>query len=179
VDAVALAATIGGSIVGVAGIGGSVYIARLQRKTEVKLAEDRQQHERDLARGQRLYERRAPIYEATVAFAAALMAHVEATQPIITFAGEERALPPMPSDEDQLSRQAQLHAHGSPEVANAMDELADKVRLFFIQAGVIKTILEQGGPLQNERVELQATREQVRAANRTLRELVSNELASL
>jgi hypothetical protein len=67
VDAVALAATIGGSLVAVAGIGGNVYIARLQRRTEVKLAEDRQQHERDLARGQRLYERRAPVYESTVA----------------------------------------------------------------------------------------------------------------
>jgi hypothetical protein len=62
-DSVALAATIGGSLVGIAGVAATAWSNWLQRDSAKDLASLQHQHERELARGARLYERRAPVYE--------------------------------------------------------------------------------------------------------------------
>src|SRR6266508_4561494 len=58
VDAVALAATIGGSVVAFAGVGATAWSASVQRRSARELAESRHEHELRLARGARLFERR-------------------------------------------------------------------------------------------------------------------------
>jgi hypothetical protein len=53
VDAVALAATIGGSVVALAGVGATAWGAKQQRESAKELEESRQEHERQLASGAR------------------------------------------------------------------------------------------------------------------------------
>ena len=62
-DSVALAATIGGSVVGLAGVGATAWSSWLQGLRAAELASRQREHERELARGARLFERRAPVYE--------------------------------------------------------------------------------------------------------------------
>jgi hypothetical protein len=52
-----------------------------------ELAEKSHSHERDLARGDRLYARRAPAYEEMIASVHTVMEHVEATEPILSYGG--------------------------------------------------------------------------------------------
>jgi hypothetical protein len=65
---VALAAAIGGSVVGVAGVAASAWSNWLQHVSTRELASRQHEHERQLARGARLFERRAPVYEEICGF---------------------------------------------------------------------------------------------------------------
>jgi hypothetical protein len=64
----------------------------------VQLARDVQQHEheRELARGARLFERRAPVYEEMLKFLAVWRDRVNATEPVWQSDGEPG--PPEPPD---------------------------------------------------------------------------------
>jgi hypothetical protein len=128
-DAVAIIATISAGIVTVVGILVNGYIARQQRLQAIELAEKAHTHERDLARGDRLYARRAPVYEEMIASVHAVMEHVEATEPVMSFGGGPE-LPPEPSLDDQRAMQAKLRTHGSGAVADALDEFTKHVRTF-------------------------------------------------
>jgi hypothetical protein len=63
VDTVALAATIGGSIVALAGVGATVWSTWQQRLSSRELANSQHEHERALASGARLFEKRGEVYE--------------------------------------------------------------------------------------------------------------------
>ena len=56
-DAVALAATIGGSVVALAGVGATAWGIKQQRESAKELEESRQEHERQLASGARFYKK--------------------------------------------------------------------------------------------------------------------------
>jgi hypothetical protein len=84
-DSVGFAAAVGGAVVGLAGVLGNSWSSWVQRKEANDLAAKQHEHEGKLSRGDRLYERRAPVYEAVVAFAYLVMDRIENTEPLITF----------------------------------------------------------------------------------------------
>jgi hypothetical protein len=114
VDTIALIATIGGFVVTLAGLGANVIIAWLGRSQAVALAEKTHAHEREVARGDRLYESRGQVYEAMMKSVHAMIEHVEATEPIIGYSGEPD-LPPDPTPEQQ----SRGHLRPTPARADA------------------------------------------------------------
>ena len=177
-DKVALAATISGFAVGLAGVLSNVAIAWLRRGQDLELAEKQHSHERELARGPRLYERRVPVYESMMKVVQPVMEHVEARNPIVTFSSEP-PLPPEPSLDEQRSLQIVLRTHGSKEIGDAFQDWFKKVRSFQLEASTFEMIREQGGQLTDELPRMETAREQAREAADTLARLVSDELASL
>jgi hypothetical protein len=61
-DEVALAATIGGTVLGLAGLGATAWSTRADREQTRELATKGQAHERDLAHRARMFERRSEAY---------------------------------------------------------------------------------------------------------------------
>jgi hypothetical protein len=174
---VALAATIGGSIVALAGVAVGAWTTSVQRRQAVELAEAQHEHERKLAQGERLFERRASVYEAMIGNVHALMEHVEAREPL-TSSGEP-SLPPKPSIAEQRAMQSKLRTIGSAAVADALDRLAKAARNFFVLASTVGTIRDQGGKFEGEIEQMLKAREEARAATLDLERLVSEELSSL
>ena len=162
------------------GAGLGYLTARSQSTGAATIAEAQHKHERELARGERLYDRRASIYEEAIRFAQGMVAHVRATEPLIRFAGETEAdLPPMPAPQEQWELQARLHTHGSVGVGDALDELVGDVRAFFAVATTVRTIREHGGQMGDEPRQLNEVRGTVGEALQRLQRRVSEELSSL
>jgi hypothetical protein len=90
VDSIALAATIGGSFVGLAGIGATAWGVAQQRASAKELATAQHEHERDLASGARLFERRSGVYEAMLGFLQVWVEWINATEPVLKL---ERLVP--------------------------------------------------------------------------------------
>jgi hypothetical protein len=177
VDTVALVATVGGSAVALASIGGNVLIAKVQRRQAVELAEGEHMHERELARGDRLYKRRAPVYQAMMGIVQPVMEHVEARNPIMTV-HPSPSLPDEPPVDEQRGLQVELRTHGSPEIADAFHDFVMKVRQFQIEATTFETVRASTAPLSGERRRMDEARDQAREAADELQRLVADELAS-
>ena len=177
-DTVALAATLGGTAVGLAGIGVTAWSVRQQRKQALELAESQHEHEQRIASGNRLFDRRADAYEAMIGSAHALMEHVEATEPFVTYSGE-RPLPPEPSPDVQRAMQAKARTIGSQAVADALDLFTQDVRSFFVQAQIVAAIRASGVDMGDELEKTHEARKRARKAMEKLERLVSDELASL
>jgi hypothetical protein len=178
VDTVALVATLGGFAVGLAGVLSNVAIAWIKRGQDVELAEKQHAHERELARGSRLYERRAPVYERMMGVVLPVMEHVEARNPIISWSSDP-PLPPEPSLDEQRDIQIQLRTHGSKEVGDSFQEWFGKVRLFSLNASTLERIRDQAESQQvvDAMEKMEAARVEAREATDTLSRLVSDELA--
>jgi hypothetical protein len=176
-DAVALAATIGGSAVALAGVGATVWGAKQQRESVRELAASQQAHERQLASGARLFERRSAVYERLIGVLQRWVEQVDRTEPILRWANEPEP-PEQPSADEQRALNTVLRTFGSPAVADAYDDCVKSVRDFFIQAATMRTLREQQAPnLQWE--QLEQARTKVRADVATIERRVSNELAGL
>jgi hypothetical protein len=179
VDAVALAASIGGTVVGVAGVISGIVLAQIQRGQAVALAASQHVHERELARGDRLYERRAPTYEAVIGIIQTVMEHVEARSPLARIIPAPD-LPTEPSVDDQRAAQIQLRTHGTQEASDAYQDWFRKVRSFQFSATTYENILAQGGAqLDDTRTRMEAARNQAREAADNLARLIGDELAGL
>ena len=136
-DTVALAATVGGSIVALAGVGATAWGVKQQRESARELESARARHERRLASGGRLFEKRAAVYERMMGqafrwrdWALGVMLNLQREHP------DEELLRKVPyiSNEieprpDQLSHaearaiRAEVAAFGSKDVANAFEDL--------------------------------------------------------
>jgi hypothetical protein len=180
VDSVALAATIGGSVVGLAGVGLSAWSNWLQRDSAKELASLQHEHERDLARGGRLYERRALVYEETLTLLYPWMDRVDMTEPVWRSADDPG--PPDPPDFVEFRKmQARLGAHGSLAVSDVFRELWELILAFYervnerrmIRAGHAQGDLAAAGERMEE------ARRTVRETYRNLERVVSEELARL
>jgi hypothetical protein len=178
VNTVAILATIGGFSVGLAGVVANVVIDWRRRTQEVELAEKRQMHERELERGPRLYERRAPVYKRMMGIVQPVMEHVEGRNPMVQF-GNPPPLPDEPTIEEQRAFQVELRTYGSKEVGDAFHDFVQKVRSFQVNATVFETIRDQRAPMDDQREQMDAARERAREAADTLARLVSDELAAL
>jgi hypothetical protein len=124
VNSTEVVATIGAaSTVGVA-VAGYVFSYYTARRQETgQLARDAQQHEheRELARGARLFDRRAPVYEKMLGFLSVWRDRVNATEPVWQSAGDPG--PPEPPDfEEWRAMQARLGTYGSAAVSDAFRE---------------------------------------------------------
>jgi hypothetical protein len=178
-DEVALAATIGGTVVGLAGVTATAWSSWLQRASSRELAASEHAHERELARGARLFEHRAPVYEQMRRVLQPWMELVDATEPepLLLFAGESE--PPEPPGDEVREMLVLLRTHGSLRVADAFEEVTRAITFFFAQAGVLRQIRAQGGDVREPWQETQAARENVRDKLRALQQLVSEELSAL
>ena len=175
----ALVATIGGSVVALAGVGVSAWSNWLQQGTARDLASKQHEHERELARGGRLYERRAPIYEQMLKLLNVWMERVDATEPIWKYADDPG--PPDPPDlEESRAMQVQLSTHGSPEVSDAYRAFGEALREFAQRVDAYRLIRsgeDAEGNLADSASKMEEARGKVREALRTLERLVSDELA--
>jgi hypothetical protein len=108
-DPVALAATIGGTAVGLAGVAATVRSSRLQQQSAMEIASLQHEHERELARGGRLFERRAAVYEEMLRLLYAWMRYVDA---IWSFASS-RSSASGTANSDRSGSRAVRHAAGS------------------------------------------------------------------
>jgi hypothetical protein len=174
---VALAATIGGSVVALAGVGVSGWGIKQQREAAQELEDSRQTHERALASGARLFEKRSDVYERMVGVLRRWAEQAERTEPILQWANEPSA-PEQPSADEQRALETVLRTFGSEAVADAYEKLAKSLRDFFLQANTLRAMREQRAvELPWQAVE--ELRTKVRAELASIERLVSDELASL
>jgi hypothetical protein len=177
VDTVALAATIGGSVVGIVGILATGWAARQQRLASIELADAQHQHERALASGARLFEKRAEVYESLLNTLLIWRERVEHELPMMRTGGEPEP-PEQPSQDEWRTMSARLGTFGSPMVNLGFVEIIKAINSFFVAASVFTTAREAGErSLPFEQV--QAAREVVRSQFDALERLVSDELAGL
>lgn len=176
-DSVALAATIGGLAVGLAGVGATAWGASQQRASARELAESQHEHERRLAQGERLFERRASAYEDMLRALHVWLERINLTMPILKLAGDPEP-PDPPADDEWRAMQVRLRTYGSPAVADDFDYVIATINDFYNQLTATKVAREQGLP-DAPFEKLQAKRETVREALRALERLVSEELATL
>lgn len=179
-DPVALAATIGGSVMGLAGVGATVWGSSQQRKSAKELASLQHGHERELARGGRLYERRAPVYEQTLTLLNLWMERVDSTERAWESSSDPKP-PELPDPVEWRKMQAQLGTHGSPAVSDAYREFSEAIRAFYERVNELR-MLRAGhaeGSASDAAVRMQDARQNVREMLRKLERLVSDELAGL
>ena len=179
-DSVALAATIGGSVVGLAGVGVSAWSNWLQQGTARDLASKQHEHERELARSARLFERREPVYEETLLLLRVWMDRVDLTERLYTAPGDPEP-PEVPDREKWRAMQARLGALGSPEVSAAYREFWDALEAFYERVKELR-MLRQGyaegeaGAAATRMIEARGT---VGDMLQKLERVVSGELAAL
>jgi len=177
VDAVALAATIGGSVVALAGVGATAWGIKQQRESAKELEASRQTHERLLASGERLFEKRSAVYEDMVGLLRLLWEEVVATAPQLTIAGAP-PVPEGPSPDERRAMNKKLHTFGSKDVADAYEEFVTSVVGFHLVASTLPASQEIPGADLIWK-QLDNMRNALRDDRAAIELLVSDELASL
>jgi hypothetical protein len=179
-DAVALAATIGGSVVALAGVGVTAWSVLQQRQSAKELASMLHAHERDLARSARLFERRSEAYHALLGLLQVYWERILDTEPMIRVAGAPDP-PEAPGSDDWRPMYVRLRTFGSPEVTALYEEFAARVQAFFLQAGLLRSVMDRRGRTEEREPwqETQEAREAVKDTFDRLQRVVSEELASL
>lgn len=141
-DAVALAATIGGSVVALAGVGASAWGAKQQRESAKELEESRQEHERRQASGARYSEKLSAIYEDMFGLTRRWRPELVADAPLMSpFAGEVQ-LPEPPSIDEQNTFGEKLGLYGSTEVGTAYDEFRTSLNDYHAWKGTLSATSE-------------------------------------
>lgn len=104
-----------------------------QRKSAREIAALQHEHELSLARGERLFERRAAAYEAMLNFLQIWWERIADTEPIWREAGQP---PPSeaPSPGEWRPMYVRLETYGSVPVAALYDQLSVDTRAFFNRA---------------------------------------------
>jgi hypothetical protein len=178
VDAVALAATIGGSLVALAGVGATAWGAKQQRESARELEDSRQRHERLLASGARLYEKRSAIYEDMLGLLRRWRPELVAAAPLMNiFAGELQLTEP-PSVAERNALMLKLRLFGSTEVGDAYDEFVNSMDDFQTLKGTLSTTSAIPASDQDWN-NLEALRSKALADLAKVERLASGELASL
>jgi len=177
VDTVALAATIGGSLVALAGVGATAWGIKQQRESAKELEDSRQTHERLLASGERLFEKRSAVYEKMVGLLRQWSPELVAAAPLMNIAGEQQ-LPEPPSLDERRALMVKLRTFGSTEVGDAYDEFVNSMDEFHALKWMLSTTSEIPVPDQAWN-ELEVLRSKALADLAKVERLVSDELASL
>jgi hypothetical protein len=176
-DTVALAATIGGSVVALAGVGATAWSGWLQRKSTREIAELQHEHARGLARGERLFEVRAAAYEAMLGFLQVWWERILDTLPVLRFGGAPDP-PDAPTPDEWRPMYVRLRTVGSVAVAAGYDDFVKATNDFFIQVELFRSAKEaQEAKLPWQDVE--DARTKVKGIYDGIELLVSEELASL
>jgi hypothetical protein len=179
VDSVALAATIGGSVVALAGVGATAWGIKQQRDSAKELEDSRQTHERLLASGERLFEKRSAVYEKMVGLLRQWSPELVAAAPLLNIALGEGQLPEPPSLDERRALMVKLRTFGPTEVGDAYDEFVNSMDEFHALRWMLSTTSEIPVPDQAARNELEVLRSKALADLAKVERLVSDELASL
>jgi hypothetical protein len=142
VDAVALAATIGGSVVALAGVGATAWGAKQQRESAKELEESRQEHERQLASGARYSEKLSAIYADMFGLTRRWRPELAAAEPLTRLFAGEVQLPEAPSMDEQNAFGQKLGLFGSEEVGYAYDEFVESLNDFHEWKGTLSATSE-------------------------------------
>ena len=178
-DSVALAATIGGSVVGLAGVGATAWSSWLQRASAKEITASQHEHERELARGARFFDRRALAYEEMLRLLSVWAERVHDAQRIMRFAGDPE--PPEPPGRDEWrNMQVRVRTIGSRQVGTAFAEAVVAIGEFFDQVARVRNIRTHGGGSVGEALEaMQKAGGIVSSTIATLEVRVSSELELL
>jgi hypothetical protein len=177
VDSVALAATIGGFVVALAGVGATAWGIKQQRESAKELEDSRQRHERLLASGARLYEKRSALYEDMVGLLRRWSPELMAAAPLMNIAGEQQ-LPEPPSVDEQRALLVKLRTFGSTEVGDGYDEFVNSMGEFHALKLMLSTTSEI--PVSDQDWNnLEVMRSKALADLAKVEQLASGELASL
>ena len=126
-----------------------------QRESAKELEASRQTHERLLANGAHLFEKRSSVYEQMVGMLRRWLEEVAATEPSIFSLASASAARVTELDE-QRAMNAKLRTFGSKEVADAYDEFMRSMLEFNALAVQVRTAIEvQAAQVPAERVILQ------------------------
>jgi hypothetical protein len=163
-----------------AGVAVTGWSSWVQRQSAKELASLQHEHERELARGARLYDRRAPVYEQTLTLLNVWMERVDLTERLWTSASDPEP-PELPDPKEWRTMLAQLGAHGSPEVSGAYREFTEAIQAFYDSVNQLRMIRDghAGGSAGDAATWMQEARGKVRVALKKLERLVSDELAGL
>ena len=177
VDSVALAATIGGSVVALAGVGATAWGIKQQRESAKELEASRQTHERQLASGERFFKKRSAVYEEIDGLLRLLFEEVVATAPQLTIAGAP-PVPEGPSTNERRAMEERLRTIGSKKVTDAYDKFVTSVVQFHLVASTLPASEELGGAdlLWNQ---VDDMRNAMRDDLATIEQLMRDDLASL
>ncbi len=131
-----------------------------------------------MARGARLFERRAAAYEAMLLFIQVVWERILDTEPWFRRANAPDP-PPPPTGDEWRPMYVRMRTVGSQSVARLYQEFASAAQAFFAVAELMQAARRQPGQIEEPWRELQAAREKVQAIYDELEVLVSDELASL
>jgi hypothetical protein len=175
-----LAAAIGGPTLGAIAIVNSRREAREARAQAAELSEREHEHESELRRVERTYDDRKAAYLSILRWTLITMQRIQATEPIISFAGDPQA-PDPPTEEEWRDLQISANAFGSREVDEALEDFIEKSRLFFLDSSTYRMIRNQSGThdLAASGQRMQDAKIAAGEAYDVIRNLIRDELASM
>jgi hypothetical protein len=173
VDGVALAATIGGAAVGIAGIFFGWLSARGERQSAIALAASQHAHERQLARTTRLYDDSRTAYEGLADLILLMGEVVERTHPIIGPLPDPPARPP---DKELRMITARASVIGSQEVMDAADRLARQWQTFLLWADAVTDATQGAASIPEARTQMEDARSVFRARSADFFRMIRSEL---
>jgi hypothetical protein len=177
---VAILGVVGTPVVAIAGYIFNERRGRDDRAAARELSEGTRTHELQLRRNERAYDARRDTYVDLVRHCIVNVQVVQATEPIITFKGDQGP-PELPPGDEWRDLQARVSAFGSHEVGEAADAFYDAVRKFFSAAGAYRFMRERapGPEMEKLTADMMGARENVNAAFERVTVSVREDLASL
>jgi hypothetical protein len=166
--------------VAVAGYVFNYFTARRQEAGQLKRDALQREHERELAGGARLFDRRAPVYEEMLKFLNVWRDRVYATERLWESAGDPG--PPEPPNFDEWrAMQARLDTYGSGGVSEAYREYWEAIEAFYKRVSELRMIRkgEAEGSLAGAAAKMEGARSNVGKTLKTLKQAASKELEAL
>lgn len=178
-NTVAILAVILGPIIGALGLFFGWLQVQGDRSHGLALAKAQHEHERQIRRGDRLFEKRGDLYVCLLGFLDRQLLRVERTNPLMTIGAPQD--PPGPEDETESARlQAEVGVYGSAEVWKIILKLSEAVRSFFIESSSLDIARSgQTGETRTHWENVQEARTKVRDLTDETRELVQHEIENL
>jgi hypothetical protein len=168
----ALAAAIGGPAVGIAGVVFGWLNSKSERETTLKNSAAQREHERELARDERLHDELREAYEELLGFFRLLGEVVGRTRPMLSPAP---APPSLPGDDELRRIFARASVIGSEEAMDAVKEGAVRYRAFLAAAWTLDDVEKQGGDKTGLWQAIQTAREQFTEQVDLLEKLIRSE----
>jgi hypothetical protein len=171
-----IAGAVLGPVVAITAIVAGEVRGRSERKATVELASAQHLHEREMQLDERLFEKRAEVYESLQAHLYDTVERVRLTRPLLTYAGDS-PMPPETSDEAWRWMEVRLRSYGSPEVEAAFMDFLDAVRRFNLAVFDLDQAKEEAGTATKDaRLRLDERREAVYDARGALSALIRDDL---
>lgn len=145
-----------------------------QRRHAELLAREQHEHERRLARGERLFDRRAEAYEGLLRQLQRALLTVDRTHPIV---GPKPPPPDPPTDEEWGAMLARVAVLGSEELMDAFELFVSKVNQFHIYASTYTRVRDQGASIGDTTKQMERFRVEARQALTATEKRMREELA--